>query len=67
MDNIENETGGRIKMVWPTRSVDEWTDNRGDRHIALPIVPDSVKGGGVLMEVQSNSARVWFMTVRYSA
>ena len=44
-------------MVWPIRSVEEWKDNNGDRHLAQPNVPDSVKGGGVLMELQSNLAR----------
>ena len=40
-------------------SVHEWTDSRCVKHLALFNVTDSLKGVGVLMEVQSISVRVY--------
>ena len=42
LDNVENQTGGRVRYTWPTKFDEQWVDRTGVKQDIPP--PANVRG-----------------------
>ena len=63
LDNVENQTGGRVRYTWPTKFDEQWVDRTGVKQDIPP--PANVRG--TPMDMQVSSAKTWLTSTRYNS